>query len=121
MTYNPDDFPRPTIKDAKAAFDVLESVKVQDHDEDGTLNLDYVAQADLPAVETALKTLKRYGIDDNNGHVLNKNLRQMRDKGIPVSDISGQPSDEDAIPDEHSGLEFEVNGRRIAVEEIKLD
>lgn len=121
MTYNPDEFPRPTIHDAKEAHESLEKIRVKEHDEDGTLNLDYVEPDDLPEVERATKTLKRYGIDDNNGHILTKNVRNMQNIGIPVSDISGQSSSEDIHPDEHSGLEFEVNGRKVTVEEVKLD
>lgn len=121
MTYNPDDFPRPSLKDAQQAYKVLEAVEVEEHDEDGSLDLDYVKPQDRPVVETAVKTIKRYAIDDNNGHVLRKNLNKLNEKGISVSDISGQPSDDDIHPDEHSGIQITVNDRTISVDEVKLD
>ena len=121
MSYNPNDPQRPTIKDAQAAYKVLESVKVEDNDDDTSFDIDCVKPADRQKVDTAVKTIKRYAIDDNNGRVKKANVRRLNKEGVSVSDISGNPPDEDIHPDEHSGIRITVNDRNIDVDEVKLD
>jgi hypothetical protein len=118
MTYDPTGFARPSLADALDAHRRLEKVELEDHDEDGTFNLDYVPQEKQQEVQTAIQTLKRYGIDDNNGKVSKRNLTQLRRNNVGVSDISGNPHQEDVHPSEHSGVEFQVGERLLRVDDI---
>lgn len=118
MSYDPHNHARPTLRDAQAAHDRLQKVELQDHDEDGTFNTDYVPHELQQQVADDTLTLKRYAIDDNNGKVKRGNLKSLRGLNIGCSDISGNPHQEDIHPNEHSGVEFQVGERLLRVDDI---
>lgn len=118
MTYDPHGFARPTLRDAQAAHERLQKVELEDHDEDGTFDTDYVPQELQQQVADDTLTLKRYVIDDNNGKVKRGNLKSLRKLDIGCSDISGNPHQEDVHASEHSGVEFQVGERLLRVDDI---